>query len=302
MDPHAETKLWPHGDRAIYAAFDRIFDCRGHGWSNLQSTHLNLPFANEGEFVRLHRALRVVLPLVPALAASSPFLEGRTGGLLDHRLAAYRENCRRIPSITARVVPEDVSSIAEYRSEILGRIEADLKPHDPEGILEAEWVNARGTIARFERCTIEMRVMDVQECPAADLAILQFIVAILRELTSDERAERLAARPLTTEMLAAQFEASMEKGREAPLLDSAWAQSFGLNAVRYSTVGDLLGALEARDGSAVEERDVLQRILREGCLSERLLRAAGSSPDRETLRGVYAELRDCLAHGTLFRA
>ena len=45
MDPDLDTRLWPHGDRSIYAAYDRIFGCRGHGWSNLQSAHLNLPFA-----------------------------------------------------------------------------------------------------------------------------------------------------------------------------------------------------------------------------------------------------------------
>src|SRR5690606_6490813 len=42
--PRAETRLWPYGQREVYETFDRIFDCRGHGWSNLQSTHLNLPF------------------------------------------------------------------------------------------------------------------------------------------------------------------------------------------------------------------------------------------------------------------
>src|SRR5690606_17796342 len=45
MDPRADTRLWPHGDATIYQTYDRIFGCQGHGWSNLQSMHLNLPFA-----------------------------------------------------------------------------------------------------------------------------------------------------------------------------------------------------------------------------------------------------------------
>ena len=53
MDPFRETQLWPHDYSAIYESFNRIFDCRGHGWSNLQSIHLNLPFADEDEFIRL---------------------------------------------------------------------------------------------------------------------------------------------------------------------------------------------------------------------------------------------------------
>ena len=76
MDPAAETTLWQAEGRSIYAVYDRIFDCRRHGWANLQSMHINLPFANDDEFRRLHAAVRVVLPLVPALAASSPISAG----------------------------------------------------------------------------------------------------------------------------------------------------------------------------------------------------------------------------------
>jgi len=54
MDPDRELRLWPHDNSPIYAAFDRIFNCSGHGWANLQSVHLNLPFADDDEFGRLH--------------------------------------------------------------------------------------------------------------------------------------------------------------------------------------------------------------------------------------------------------
>ena len=47
MDPARETRLWPHEDNEIYEAFDRIFGCTGHGWSNLQCVHLNLPFDDD---------------------------------------------------------------------------------------------------------------------------------------------------------------------------------------------------------------------------------------------------------------
>ncbi|MCU0356189.1 MAG: glutamate-cysteine ligase family protein [Cyclobacteriaceae bacterium] len=58
MDPHAETRLWPHENNEVYALYNTIFDCRGHGWSNLQSTHINLPFYDDEEFSRLHAAVR----------------------------------------------------------------------------------------------------------------------------------------------------------------------------------------------------------------------------------------------------
>jgi hypothetical protein len=49
MEPEREFRRWPHDYGEIYAAYDRIFDCRGHGWSNLQCCHLNLPVANDAE-------------------------------------------------------------------------------------------------------------------------------------------------------------------------------------------------------------------------------------------------------------
>ena len=63
MNPRTETRLWPHEYAEIYLAYDHIFDCRRHGWANLQSMHLNMPFANDNEFARLHAAVRLLLRL-----------------------------------------------------------------------------------------------------------------------------------------------------------------------------------------------------------------------------------------------
>ncbi|MBL8851852.1 MAG: hypothetical protein JNG89_19425, partial [Planctomycetaceae bacterium] len=171
MDPLREMKLWPHDNSEIYDAFNRVFDCRGHGWANLQSMHINLPFQGDEEFARLHAAVRLLLPLLPALAASSPVMDGRVTGLMDNRLEVYRKNSQRIPQVAGRVIPERAFSQAEYDRLILQPLYAAIAPHDPAGILQEEFLNARGAIARFSRGSIEIRVIDVQECPAADLAI-----------------------------------------------------------------------------------------------------------------------------------
>ena len=52
--------------------------------------------------------------------------------------------------MTGAVVPEPIGSIGEYHERVLEPIYADLAPHDPEGVLRHEWVNARGAIARFD--------------------------------------------------------------------------------------------------------------------------------------------------------
>jgi len=178
MNPDQELRLWPHDYNPVYESYNRIFDCRGHGWANLQSVHLNLPFADDEEFGRLHAAIRLLLPILPALAASSPVVERRLSGLLDTRMETYRSNSQRIPSITGAVIPEPVFTRKDYQQRILERMYADIAPHDPAGILQHEWLNSRGAITRFDRNTIEIRVLDVQECPLADVAICAAAAAV----------------------------------------------------------------------------------------------------------------------------
>lgn len=182
MDPARESDTWPHGNREIYETYDRIFNCRGHGWFNLQSCHINLPFNGDDEFALLHSAILLLLPLLPALTAASPFKEGRETGFLDTRIDAYRFNQARCPLIAGEIVPEAVFSQQEYHEKILAPMFTQIAPFDPGGLLQHEWLNSRGAIARFERSAIEIRLLDVQECPRADLALAGFIIETIRHL------------------------------------------------------------------------------------------------------------------------
>src|SRR6185295_13392375 len=114
------------------------------------------------------------------LAASSPIYEGRHHGWLDGRLFHYVANQRRLPTIIGGVIPEPVGSEAEYREKIHAPMFKEIAPHDPEGMLQEEWLNSRAAIARFERSAIEIRCMDTQENPRADLALCFFTVAALK--------------------------------------------------------------------------------------------------------------------------
>ncbi len=182
MIPEKETMLWPYGQKEIYQAYDKIFGCKGHGWANLQSVHINLPFEDEEEFVCLYNAIRLILPLVPFLSASSPFYEGREGETLNSRIAFYRNNQKRIPSVTGEVIPEELTSFDDYEN-LLKRIYADLAVLDPEGVLQYPWINSRGAIAKMDVKAIEIRLMDIQESPLADFVLIDFFVAVLKFLT-----------------------------------------------------------------------------------------------------------------------
>ncbi|MEW6427143.1 MAG: glutamate-cysteine ligase family protein [Thermodesulfobacteriota bacterium] len=304
MDPAGETRLWPHDNAEIYAAYNRIFDCRGHGWSNLQSTHINLAFNGDEEFGRLHAAIRVLLPLLPAIAASSPFVDGRPTGRHDNRLEFYRHNQRRLPIITGKVIPEPCFSRAQYHTSILGRIYADIRPHDPEGLLQFEWLNSRGAIARFERSAIEIRILDLQECPQADLAIAAAIIAVLQALDNGVWSEAERLRQAREERLLPMFLATLEKGEDAVIDDRSYLELLGFPGTR-ATAAELWrhlheGSLPFWEKGEEAGRRTFGKILQHGSLASRLLAAAGTHPNRGRLREIYGELRDCLAAGRLF--
>jgi gamma-glutamyl:cysteine ligase YbdK (ATP-grasp superfamily) len=305
MDPTREFELWPHGDREIYAAFHRIFDCAGHGWANLQSVHLNFPFGDDAEFGRLHAALRFLLPILPALAASSPLVEGRRSAWLDARLEHYRANARRVPSVTGQVVPEAVFTRADYEERVLERIYADLAPHDPGGTLRHEWVNARGCIARFERSAIEVRVLDVQECPQADVAIAAAVRAVARALSRDDAALQRSLRAWDTGALARLFDAAVAQGDAARVDDAAYLAALGVTA-RPRRAGEVWAELVERYAAPEPGFDewspALRLIAAEGCLARRILLRLGEAPRREAIREVYLELCECLSHDRLFHA
>ncbi|MFW5653738.1 MAG: carboxylate-amine ligase [Planctomycetota bacterium] len=302
MDPARDLKLWPHEYGPVYHAYNRIFGCGGHGWGNLQSTHINLPFGNDEEFGRLHAAIRLILPLLPAIAASSPIVDGRVTGALDSRMIAYRGNAARIPSITARVVPEPVFVRSEYEEAILQRMYTDIMPHDPDGVLQHEWLNSRGAIARFERGSIEIRVLDIQECPSADLAILGLALRVIEGLMEGRLSDPVSQRAIETDVLAEALECCERDGFETIIRHHGWLAALGMNS-GSATFGEvwqhLVDAVLGHEADRVFRSDI-DCILNEGCLARRILKATGPEPDRDRLGTVYAALCDCLQAGRMF--
>lgn len=300
MRPREETRLWPHEGREIYETFDRIFDCRRHGWANVQSVQLNLSFGDDEEFGRLHAAIRVLLPVMAGLAASSPVAEGEITGLLDNRLEAYRTNSLKIPSITGRVIPELVFTRTDY-DRLFEQMYEDIAPHDPEGTLRHHWLNARGAIAQFVRDAIEIRVLDMQECPQADIAICAAITAVLKALVEERWAPGERQRSWDVEPLVEIFLATLKDGEQAVLRDRDYLETFGFPG-RDGTVQDLWTYLveTLRDGENGLDSPHLKSILEKGPLARRMLRVLGTSPRREEIELVYRALLRCLAEGTSF--
>ncbi|MCB9740401.1 MAG: glutamate--cysteine ligase [Deltaproteobacteria bacterium] len=305
MDPARETRLWPHEDDVIYRTFDRIFGCSGHGWSNLQSVHINLPFCGDAEFAALHDAIRVILPILPALSASSPVVEGRLTGRLDNRLGFYRTNAAKVPSVSGRVVPERYADRAAYEAMLLG-IRDDLAPHDPDGVLEKEWVNARGAIARFDRMAIEIRVLDIAECPTADLAVVAAIRAVLQALVAGSLGDLGAVGRCSTEALATTLQRVEHHGERATIDDPALCATLGVPVGRSAqAVWQQLVAATADAHAAMPWRAALDTILDRGPLARRVVQALPQPSEdgvvpREALREVWRTLAAHLAEDRVF--
>ena len=300
-NPHLNMKLWPHGDKTIYNMYHSLFNCEGHGWSNLQSIHINLPFASDDEFSRLHNAIRLLMPVIPALTASTPIIEEKLTGFKDTRLFYYGNNQKKIPSISGFVVPEFIDDRKHYHEKILNPMYQAVEPVDPQGILQHEWLNSRGAIARFDRDAIEIRIVDTQECALADIACVFAITAVLQFLV--HHTHDYQNKPLETKYLKLIYDSVIRDGLSASLeAEKAYTQAFGLKSKSFKTARHFWGALleKVTEDMPFEYQKVLEQVLIQGNLAERLLSVTRNDTRAETLKPVYAKLCECLDNNYLF--
>lgn len=302
MKPDEEMQLWQHHYSKIYALYNRIFDCRGHGWSNVQSMHINLPFYDDAEFEKLHAAVRLLLPIIPGLSASSPIFEGKYTGFKDARMQVYKTNQKEIPQMTGRVVPEQVFTRTDYFDHIFAPINQAIKPYDTENILDHHFLNSRGAIARFDRNAIEIRVIDIQECPKADIAIAVLIIEVLKLLVGEE-------------LIALEDQKNWHENELFEILDRVIkdAEETLVQNERYLNVFDLMGNVtvneiwkklfeRVKEKISSDHRSTLEYILQNGSLSSRILKSVGEEPSEEVILKTYRQLADCLQENRLFEA
>lgn len=300
--PKEETKLWPHENNPVYDAYNRIFNCEGHGWSNLQSTHINLPFANDDEFYRLHTAIRCILPIIPALTASTPVIEKNETGYIDTRLDYYKNNQKKIPSLAGDVIPELISSKEEYQKKIFRRIFADIEEYDIDDILKYEWLNSRGAIARFDRNAIEIRIIDLQEAPVADVSVAALIIEAVHLISEDNKLLTRAATMAQNELVSI-FNSSIKNGEQAVIDNEQYLTLFDISS--NITSGELWAILLEKISQKPQfisdnQLDTAREIVKHGTLSSRILKALDKNYSSENIISVYQSLSDCLLKNEIF--
>jgi carboxylate-amine ligase len=301
MHPDTEMKLWMHNYSKIYALYNRIFDCRGHGWSNVQSMHINLPFFDDAEFEKLHAAIRILLPIIPALSASSPIFEGEATGFKDARLNVYKTNQKEIPEMAGKVIPEQVFTKKDYYRDIFDPINKAIKPHDVENILDHHFLNSRGAIARFDRNAIEIRVIDIQECPKADISVAILIIEVLKLLVSEELVSCQDQKSWHQDELFAIFNNVIIDAETTVITDMRYLNLFDIG--KECTAGEIWEKLYKRlkENISVKHQETIEFLLENGSLSTRILEAVGDDFSEENIKEVYNRLGTCLAENKLFK-
>lgn len=300
MNPTTDTELWKHTYSEVYALYNTIFNCKGHGWSNVQSTHINLPFFDDSEFEKLHAAIRIILPLLPSLCASSPMLEGKVTGFKDTRLEFYKTNQKEIPELTGLVIPEPVFSKSDYHVTIFEPIKNAIRPFDKNKILDQHFLNSRGAIARFDRNAIEIRLIDVQECPKADIAICAFVIEVLKALVNLEFCSLEVQKNWKEQDLFLILNGAIKHAEHSIIENNDYLALFGLKPC--STVGDVWKKLykQVQPNLHPSHYDAVELILNHGTLSSRILKALQTDISVTNIKSVYQKLQESLSKNTQF--
>jgi gamma-glutamyl:cysteine ligase YbdK (ATP-grasp superfamily) len=288
-----DTGIWSHYHKKIYQQYGKIFNLNQHGWLNIQSFHLNLPYQKEADAIQTHNHLANLCAYLPAISASSPIYEGKNGSDIDNRLQFYKINQKEVASITGDVIPQYASSMYQYKRDVIERYSHDLANAGADKtLLYREWVNSRGVIFRFDRSALEVRVMDEQECIKSDVALACFVRASLRGLIASN------AELLPHDLLVKDFNAVLKDGLNAKVLNP-----HGKTA-RQVCQYYLNLAIEHADEDEKKYLWFVKKRIEEGSLSEliqaRVLRRAQKTSFHQAIVDVYSTLIKCLSDNEIY--
>jgi glutamate---cysteine ligase / carboxylate-amine ligase len=295
MDPTRETWIWNHDQAQAFAAMDRIFGLKSQAWSNQAQASLELSCPGEDEFVRVLAALRLLAPLVPALAAGSPLVDAADKGFHCERLLAFAGRGGNVPGLGSGLIPEPAASSAGFRDAQCRPLKEALAELDPEGLLAPEDVVLGGLRPGADPLCLVLELADVQECPAADLAVAARLLGAMELLAvrDDITDDQLPAGQLDAVLLDC-----ARQGEDAQVTDAAYLARLGLGhaPLRAGDAWRALGQDQVLAPELVRAADVLDAAT----LSGRLRRELGTTPSPEAVRRVYTCLCDCLASGEMF--
>jgi glutathione synthase/RimK-type ligase-like ATP-grasp enzyme/gamma-glutamyl:cysteine ligase YbdK (ATP-grasp superfamily) len=301
LDP-SWAQRWSRSGRGVYETYARLFDTATHGWANVQSCQVNFPLGRDHEAVAMMNASALLLPYIPAIAASSPMYGGELRPAVDNRLAFILQHQLRLPETQGPMIPEYTTSLPAYRRDVLKPIFAAVDRLGNADSIRHEWLNARAAVFKFSRRSMEVRVVDAQECVKMDVAISAFIRGALADLSAELIKGKLKLPEHAR--LVEDFHACVQHGSAArvwaPHVPSQSRGDDGKVGVGNVIQHFILRAERRLRRSEEQYMELISMIRERGTLSERIaarLTPFASEPDqlRDEARNVYLELCDCLA-------
>ena len=189
-----------------------------------------------------------------------------------------------------------------YADTIFSPINKAIKPHDTDNILDHYFLNSRGAIARFDRNAIEIRLVDIQESPKADIAICVLIIEVIKLLVSEKTASLETQKSFTKEVLFDILNASIKHGEDQIIDDMAYLNVFEIN--QESSAKNVWKHLYNMVKPNIDKShyEALEIILDKGSLSTRILNALKTDFSEENIKKVYLKLADCLQQNTMFNS
>jgi carboxylate-amine ligase len=203
--------------------------------------------------------------------------------------------------MAGKVIPEQVFTKKNYYRDIFDPINKAIKPHDVENILDHHFLNSRGAIARFDRNAIEIRVIDIQECPKADISIAILIVEVLKLLVSEELVSCQDQKSWHEDELFAIFNNVIKDAETTVITDMGYLNLFDIE--KECTAGEIWEKLykRQRENISVKHQETIEFLLENGSLSTRILDAVGDDFSERHLKDIYNRLGTCLAENKLFK-
>jgi glutathione synthase/RimK-type ligase-like ATP-grasp enzyme/gamma-glutamyl:cysteine ligase YbdK (ATP-grasp superfamily) len=301
FDP-VRGRLWRRSGARIYQAYSRIFDLGTHGWMNVHAAHLNLPMGRGPEAVAMYNASALVIPYLPALAASSPMHDGRLQPAEDSRMEWIFRHQAKVPESQGEILPEFVLNLTDYRRRILQPMYRALEAYPGSEVLRHDFFNARGAVLKFSRRALEIRAIDMQECVRMDIAIAVFVRSLLRYYTRKLLAGKLDLPP--RQILLGDFRATIRSASGAYVVaphlgDQVSRDDEGRAPVRECLRNLLSVAEKTVRKDEAEYLPLVAAVIEQGSLAEAIrarLQPHADDPAalRDATRMVYGELADCL--------
>ena len=156
---------------------------------------------------------------------------------------------------------------------------------------------------RFVRSAIEIRIIDVQECPYADLAIAAVVSGVVKAIYQQKTASLVDQQAIHTDSIVTILRHCIQDAEQATITDPEYLRLLGFAANRC-TAGQLWQHLiESLIETKIIDpwRKALKIILEQGSLASRIIQALNQDFSRQHLQLIYHELCNCLETGQMFQ-